>query len=227
MVEAVGPTSVIEVGVGLGAVGARLASLTSGGYVGVETDATSCQRARRALAPLGGVVHNQPLRLVGPPPADILCAFEVLEHIEDDRGALAEWVDYVVPKGHVCLSVPRDPERFGAMDEYAGHFRRYSRSQLAGLLESAGLEVVTMVAYGAPLGYAIEAVRNVTDARKLRRAAHEGVSRAELTAASGRTFQFNGGSWSSAVASAGVLPFRYLQKIWPGGIGWVALGRRA
>ena len=97
---------------------------------------------------------------------DLVCAFEVLEHIEDDETALRDWVRLIRPGGHLLLSVPADPSRFGPMDEHAGHFRRYSVDRLTALAENVGLVDVRATVYGWPLGYALEAVRNRLDARR-------------------------------------------------------------
>ena len=219
IVERVKPHRTIEVGTGQGAVGARLAVMTSGSYVGVELDEMSCARAQARIGPHGGVVHCLPLATVAPEPADLLCAFEVLEHIDDDEGALAEWISCLSPGGHLVLSVPAHEDRYGAMDAYVGHYRRYSPRKLTEMAEALGLTDVHATLYGAPLGYGLEAVRNRIDAKKIRQV--QGETPEALTAASGRTFQFERRSWKSLVATAGTTPFRYLQRVWPGGVGIV------
>ncbi len=223
IVQRLAPKRTIEVGVGLGAMGARIASM-SGSYVGVEIDEHSARRATANITPHGGVVYNEPLSAAPREPADLLCAFEVLEHIEDDRGALVEWLRSVKPGGHLLLSVPANPKRYGPMDEFAGHFRRYSSEAMTELLTSVGLDDVHVRLYGAPLGYLLEAVRNRIDARKLARP--HGKSMEELTAASGRTNQFSRRSWLSVATDVGVFPFIYLQRVYPGGVGLVAVARK-
>jgi SAM-dependent methyltransferase len=223
IVQRIAPVRTIEVGVGQGAMGARIAAV-SGSYVGVEIDADSARRANVNIAPHGGVVYNEPLSAAPRERSDLLCAFEVLEHIEDDRGALVEWLQCVSPGGHLLLSVPANPKRYGPMDEFVGHFRRYSREGLTELLTSVGLDEVDVRLYGSPLGYLLEAVRNRIDAKKL--AQPHGQSMEELTKASGRTFQFGRRSWFSVVTTACVLPFVYLQRVFPGGVGLVAVARK-
>jgi len=44
---------------------------------------------------------------------DMVCAFEVLEHLKRDEAALRDWITLVRPGGHLVLSVPAGPERFG------------------------------------------------------------------------------------------------------------------
>src|SRR5688500_3683867 len=127
------PTSILELGWGQGGFGARLAGLA--GYTGVEPDESSWAVASERVTPLGGtVLHGDHRKVPEDATFDLVCAFEVLEHIADDRTTLAEWVPFARPGGHVLLSVPAGPERFGPSDELVGHYRRYTPAQLAGLM---------------------------------------------------------------------------------------------
>jgi len=65
----------------------------------------------------------------------------VLEHIEDDRAALAGIYSLLAPGGHLALQVPALPALFGPVDVNQGHFRRYTRRELAFKLGEAGFEV--------------------------------------------------------------------------------------
>ena len=72
---------------------------------------------------------------------DTVVLSNVLEHIEDDAGAVAGFRRLLPPGGRVVIMVPALPALFGAMDEAVGHFRRYSREGLGRLLESGGFGV--------------------------------------------------------------------------------------
>ncbi len=65
---------------------------------------------------------------------------EVLEHVEDDRGALAEVARVLRPGGVLAASVPANPALFGPSDEWAGHVRRYTRPALIEACNDAGLD---------------------------------------------------------------------------------------
>lgn len=116
---------------------------------------------------------------------DYLLAFEVLEHIEDDRAALLRWRQWLRPGGLMLLSVPAHPERWNATDEWAGHVRRYEREQLREVLESAGMEVADLECYGFPLANLLERVRAAQCARQLAERDGGHHDREARTAASG------------------------------------------
>lgn len=100
---------------------------------------------------------------------DVLCAFEVLEHIEDDRAALAQWVTWLRPGGVLLLSVPAHMRLWTARDEWAGHVRRYERDPLMALFAQVGLEIETFECYGFPLTNLSEWVSAPIFARNIRR----------------------------------------------------------
>jgi SAM-dependent methyltransferase len=76
---------------------------------------------------------------------------EVLEHVPDDAGALAEVARVLRPGGVLAVSVPANPARFGPSDRWAGHLRRYSRDMLVGACERSGFRVRRCVAWGFPV----------------------------------------------------------------------------
>jgi SAM-dependent methyltransferase len=221
LIDETRPATVLEVGCGQGGFGARLAERAQ--YVGCEPDAESFAVAKRRIEPLGGLVLHGTSDLVGDHTFDLVCAFEVLEHLEDDAGALVSWAGHLDPGGALLVSVPAWPDRFGAMDELVGHYRRYTPEQLDGLLLKAGCAEVRHVLYGWPLGFALEAARD-------RIARHRGDARessmAARSASSGRLFQPK--RLAGAAVMAATAPFTVLQRLRPTvGTGLVAVGRRA
>jgi SAM-dependent methyltransferase len=105
---------------------------------------------------------------------DTVFAFDVLEHVADDRGALAEWVGWLRPAGRLVLSVPAHASRWSAGDEWAGHYRRYERADLERLAGEAGLEIERLECYGFPLANLTERVGARGYAARLRREARPG-----------------------------------------------------
>jgi SAM-dependent methyltransferase len=67
--------------------------------------------------------------------------FDVLEHLDDDRGVLRWLASVLEPGGVLVLTVPAHPFLFDEMDELAHHRRRYRRDELREKLEAAGFEV--------------------------------------------------------------------------------------
>jgi SAM-dependent methyltransferase len=67
-------------------------------------------------------------------------SLNVLEHIEDDRAALAELFRILQPGGRLYIYVPAMAVLFSSMDRKVGHFRRYSRAGLVDLVEAVGFD---------------------------------------------------------------------------------------
>jgi SAM-dependent methyltransferase len=216
---------VLEIGCGRGGFGSRIA--VDHDYTAVELDAESCAAAAArisAVAPDATVLHGDLSVLPAGAAFDVVCAFEVLEHIEDDVAALAEWVEPLRPGGLLLLSTPAWQRRFGPWDEAAGHFRRYDPAPMRALLDKTGLTDVDVTLYGAPLGFATEKVRNRVVGRT--GTASEETSMADRTAGSGRMFQPSS-QLTGLATQVGTWPFRMLQRAFPGsGTGLVAAGRK-
>jgi glycosyltransferase involved in cell wall biosynthesis/SAM-dependent methyltransferase len=220
-----GVTDVLEIGCGQGSLGARLAQRYR--YLGVEPDRASWTVAQRRVSAVGpgGEVRNVPVDALSTERFDLVCAFEVLEHIEDDATTLKEWAVRLRAGGWLLLSVPAHQRRYGPADELAGHFRRYDPEALTALLASCGFTDIEIRQYGFPLGYLLEAARNQIGRRRL--AASGTQSLAERTAGSGRLLQPSGGMIGAATRW-GTAPFRVLQRAFPNtGTGLVVLARLA
>jgi len=220
-VQALAPATVLECGTGQGAVGARLCQRAA--YVGVEPDAESRATAAGRL-PSGTRLLAGVDELGDDEQFDLLCAFEVVEHLDDDAGTLARWAAHVRPGGHVLVSVPADPERFGPADELAGHIRRYSAQDLADLFASAGLVTESVRHYGHPLGALLETGRNAVARRRLAGGTTP-TDMASRTASSGRHLQPP--DWAGTAVWWATGPFRHLQDRFPDrGRGLIGLARR-
>ncbi|SHN46428.1 class I SAM-dependent methyltransferase [Cryptosporangium aurantiacum] len=220
--ERLAPKDILELGCGQGAVGARLAQLAS--YTGVEPDEASWNVASSRVTPNGGtVLHGDHHKVPEGAEFDLVCAFEVLEHIADDRGNLADWVQFIRAGGKLMVSVPADQHRFGPSDELVGHYRRYSVEQLTSLLESVGCTDIAVRRYGWPVGYALEAVSNRVSAKKLAEpAAPVSDVIEERGATSGRFLQPK--KVAGQALKLGMAPFTLIQELAPKrGIGLIAV----
>jgi SAM-dependent methyltransferase len=92
----------------------------------------------RGLAVLRGDATALP---VADASVDLVVAFDVLEHIEDDDAAVAHVLRVLRPGGRYVVAVPADPRLWSAHDEAVGHVRRYTRDTLTGLLRRGGFDV--------------------------------------------------------------------------------------
>jgi len=213
--------SILEVGCGLGALGARLARRFD--YTAVERDERSASVARSRIEPLGGRVVTGDIEQLGDAETfDAVCAFEVLEHVDDDGAALAAWRARLSPRGLLVLSVPAFQRRFAPWDAKVGHLRRYEPDALARLVEGSGFTDVRWRLHGFVLGEALEAVRNRIAARQ-----ETGGTTGERTAASARVLQPP--AWLGPATWLATAPFRLVQRTPAGagrGIGIVVGARR-
>ncbi len=81
---------------------------------------------------------------------DYLAAFEVLEHISDDKETLEYWSLLLKDSGRIILSVPAKMKYYSYLDMVSGHIRRYERDELIELLEISGYKIETFFCYGYP-----------------------------------------------------------------------------
>ena len=73
---------------------------------------------------------------------DGILACDVIEHLEDDERVLLNLNRSLKKGGILVLTVPACNSIWSAIDDYAGHKRRYSRRELNQKLEAAGFKVV-------------------------------------------------------------------------------------
>ncbi|MGE0733456.1 MAG: class I SAM-dependent methyltransferase [Alphaproteobacteria bacterium] len=72
---------------------------------------------------------------------DFVYSSNVLEHIDDDRAALALLYRKLRPGGTLALYVPAFMSLWSRLDELAGHVRRYTRADLAEKVSAAGFSI--------------------------------------------------------------------------------------
>lgn len=88
------------------------------------------------------VLHGSTGSAAAHGPFDSVILINVLEHIQDDDGALAELAGRLLkPGGRAVLWVPAFPFLYSDFDRRIGHYRRYTRPRLRMQLCDAGYEV--------------------------------------------------------------------------------------
>ncbi len=151
LVEAVvrasrGATSAVDFGAGLGTLAAALAGRGLE-VVCVEPDSglreALLARGLRALGDLEAVPDGS---------RQFIYAINVLEHIEDDLGAVMRLRAKLRPGGRLFLYVPAFGVLFSSMDRKVGHRRRYTRSGVLQLAHRSKLAVET-IRYADSLGF--------------------------------------------------------------------------
>ena len=72
---------------------------------------------------------------------DLICLFDVLEHIEDDSAALVAIKRLLSDEGKILLTVPAYQWMWSTHDEFLHHKRRYSAAELRKKSINAGLRI--------------------------------------------------------------------------------------
>jgi SAM-dependent methyltransferase len=78
---------------------------------------------------------------------DVIGAFDVLEHIQDDERVLAQMHQAVRAGGGIMVSVPQHLSLWSEADEHARHVRRYSARELKAKIERGGFEILRMTSF--------------------------------------------------------------------------------
>ena len=79
---------------------------------------------------------------------DLVAAFDVVEHVEDDRRVFAELSRVLKPGGRLIFSVPLHPAHWTTFDDHVGHARRYEPAALQELIAHHGLVVEQSAVFG-------------------------------------------------------------------------------
>lgn len=90
---------------------------------------------------------------------DVIGAFDVLEHIEEDSTVLEQMYAAVKPGGGIVLTVPQHPALWSGIDEYSYHKRRYTREELTRKVRQAGFRTVRVTSFVTILLPAMVATR--------------------------------------------------------------------
>jgi SAM-dependent methyltransferase len=78
---------------------------------------------------------------------DVIGAFDVLEHIEEDEVVLQQMHRAVKLDGGIMVTVPQHPWLWSAYDRADGHCRRYVRAELCQKVQQAGFRVVSVTSF--------------------------------------------------------------------------------
>lgn len=83
---------------------------------------------------------------------DVIYAFNVLEHIEDDFAVFTQLSKALKKNGVIVIYVPAFKSIWSPMDNLVGHYRRYRKDRLHKMAKDNKLKIVKL-RYVDPLGY--------------------------------------------------------------------------
>ena len=79
---------------------------------------------------------------------DLICALDIIEHVEDDNAALAELSRVAAAGARLLISTPLHPELWTLFDDLVGHRRRYLPEAFVALLQKHGFVVTHSAVFG-------------------------------------------------------------------------------
>jgi len=140
------PARLLDAGCGWGT---TLAALEAAGYraAGMDISRRMLERLDRPDREL--FVADLTRELPGEiDPFDAVLALDVIEHIDDDRGALTQLARLVRPGGVLIVSVPALPDFFSEFDAIQGHRRRYLPETLRAAFDDGPLQIKRIFWWG-------------------------------------------------------------------------------
>lgn len=132
---------ILEIGCGTGG---NLEMLAAFGKVrGMEMDAAArelaAQKSQNRVEIRAGACPND-IPFAGEQ-FDLICLFDVLEHIAEDEETLSALHGLLAPGGKLLITVPAYPWLWSAHDVFYHHKRRYTRKELIAKARDAGLSI--------------------------------------------------------------------------------------
>lgn len=160
---------------------------------------------------------------------DYLLSCEVLEHIDDDQAALNKWIGYLKTGGVAIITVPCHMRKFGPLDNWAGHIRRYEKLELEQLLDRSGLEITHFETYGYPLANISSILNRIL---KTRKTSHKNRNSDTATARSGidrktenKLYRFQTNIFGRLIMRVGFI-LQYLFRKTELGDGFIVLAKK-
>jgi SAM-dependent methyltransferase len=153
---------VADIGTGTGAGLRMLRDIGFSDVRGVDMSEAAIRYC--ALKNLGEVQRGDACALPFPDASyDLICATDVIEHVDDDARALAEISRVLRHGGYALLTVPTFASLWGLQDEKAHHKRRYRLAPLLAQVRSAGMVPVRFYYFNyllfAPIWMARQIIR--------------------------------------------------------------------
>jgi SAM-dependent methyltransferase len=133
-----GQPRILDVGCGTGANLEMLSRFGAAEGIDISHEALSFCRERGLKNVRWGEVERIPFE---DERFDLVTAFDVVEHLDDDVGGLKELYRVLRPGGRALLFVPAFMFLWGVQDDVSHHRRRYTLANLKQAAETAGFKV--------------------------------------------------------------------------------------
>jgi SAM-dependent methyltransferase len=147
---------ILDVGCGTGTTLGYLSPYGQG--VGVDIEQSALEYARRRG--VSRVVQAAGSNLAfGDDAFDLICALDILEHVDDDASVLRECYRTCKPGGLMLLTVPAYRFLWGRQDEISRHRRRYVASDVHQRVAGAGFSIQRLTYFNTILFPIIAGIR--------------------------------------------------------------------
>lgn len=149
----------IDVGAGTGTWAVEMASRCR--VMAIDDHDESLVLAGPRVEAAGGRVMKSDLHAIDIPSgtAAVVTLMDVLEHVDDDEGALGEMIRLVRPGGLIVVTVPAIPWMWSDWDEAVQHRRRYGKKHLLQLVSQPGVRVLRCAYFNTAMLLPIALIR--------------------------------------------------------------------
>ena len=149
----------IDAGMGSGTWAIEMAARCQ--VIAIDDHDESLEIAGPRVEAAGGRVMKSDFHAVDLPSgsAAVVTLMDVIEHMDDDAGALREMFRLTRPGGIVVVTVPALPLMWSDWDEAMHHQRRYKKSRLLRVVEQPGVHVLRCAYFNTVMLLPIALVR--------------------------------------------------------------------
>ena len=144
---------VLEIGAGVGNMSLHLMPRPSYWATDVNPYYVDYLVSMQTTRPYMQVAHTNAMAAESYPAGqafDTVVCLNVVEHLEDDVGALRNIWKVLDDGGRAILLVPCGPRLYGTLDEALGHCRRYAEDQLVDVSQQGGFQVEKVIKFNRP-----------------------------------------------------------------------------
>lgn len=137
---AIGKTKFLEIGCGIGGFIQQIVDNENLEITGSEIYLKGLLCAKKNLPNVDFIQFDVTQGVVGEE-FDIIAAFDVIEHIENDVAAMSNIYKMLCRGGSLIITVPQHKFLWSKLDEIVKHKRRYSRRELVTKLQKNGFDI--------------------------------------------------------------------------------------